>query len=333
MKNEEILEMNNDHFHGSSMNNDHFHGSSMNNGKKFSVIIQNPPYAGSLHLKFLEKCIEIGEKVVSVHPATFLINTRKDGKAKTQYIPLKNKLEGHVKSCEINGMNKEFHTGLYVPFTIINIDNTKEYNEIDFECSTERKKVRSIFDCNKIGDSQLIESIINKCQKYGDMMKNHITTKDMGGNDIYYVRFMSIITTHGYNSEVDKVKTKFGTYYGTFTTPLVHKHDNQLYEHVPKTKTGNPAGCVYGTKKELENWKYFVYNNKLPIFINIVMTIDQNNNSLPYVPWLVDKKYTDDEIYKLLDINSDEQNLIDETIEKFEWHNKYYKKLCEEEID
>ena len=42
MKNEEILEMNNDHFHGSSMNNDyvthihmchndHFHGSSMNN--------------------------------------------------------------------------------------------------------------------------------------------------------------------------------------------------------------------------------------------------------------------------------------------------------------
>ena len=222
----------------------------MNNGKKFSVIIQNPPYAGSLHLKFLEKCIEIGEKVVSVQPATFLINTRKDGKAKTQYIPLKNKLEGHVKSCEINGMNKEFQTGLYVPFTIINIDNTKEYNEIDFECSTERKKVRSIFDCNKIGDSQLIESIINKCQKYGDMMKNHITTKDMGGNDIYYVRFMSIITANGYNSEVDKVKTKFGTYYGTFTTPLVHKHDNQLYEHVPKTKTGNPAGCVYGTKKE-----------------------------------------------------------------------------------
>ena len=73
MKNEEILEM--------------------NNGKKFSVIIQNPPYAGSLHLKFLEKCIEIGEKVVSIQPATFLINTRKDGKAKTQYILLKNKLE------------------------------------------------------------------------------------------------------------------------------------------------------------------------------------------------------------------------------------------------
>ena len=117
---------------------------------KFDIVLMNPPYAGSLHLKFLEKCIEIGEKVVSVQPATFLINTRKNGKAKTQYIPLKNKLKGHVKSCEINGMNKEFHTGLYVPFTIINIDNTKEYDEIDFECSTERKKVRSIFDCNKI---------------------------------------------------------------------------------------------------------------------------------------------------------------------------------------
>ena len=87
---------------------------------KFDICLMNPPYYRSTHLKFLEKCIEIGEKVVSVQPATFLINTRKDGKAKTQYIPLKNKLEGHVKNCEINGMNKEFHTGLYVPFTKLN---------------------------------------------------------------------------------------------------------------------------------------------------------------------------------------------------------------------
>ena len=292
----------------------------------------NPPYAKSLHLQFLDKCINIGEKVISVQPATFLINVRKDGKAKTQYIPLKNKLEGHVKSCEINGMNRYFKTGLYVPFTIINIDNTQKYDEIDFECSTIHKKVKSIYDCNKIGDSQIIESIIKKCQNYGDLMKNHTTYKDVGGDNTYYLRFMSIITANGYNSVVDKVKTKFGTYYGTFTTPLVHKHDNKLYDHVPKTKAGNASGCVYGLKEELENWKYYAYNNKLPIFINIVMTIDQHNNSINYVPWLVDKKYTDEEIYKILDINKEEQELINETITKFEWHNDYYKKLCEEKI-
>ena len=49
MKNEEILEM----------NNDHFHGSSMNNGKKFDIILMNPPYGSKttrtsphLHLEF-----------------------------------------------------------------------------------------------------------------------------------------------------------------------------------------------------------------------------------------------------------------------------------------
>ena len=55
MKNEEILEM--------------------NNGKRFSVILMNPPYSGSLHLKFLEKTIKIADKVVSIQPTRWLQDT------------------------------------------------------------------------------------------------------------------------------------------------------------------------------------------------------------------------------------------------------------------
>jgi hypothetical protein len=56
------------------------------------------------------------------------------------------------------------------------------------------------------------------------------------------------------------------------------------------------------------------------------MTIDQNNNSLPYIPWLVDKIYTDDEINKMFDFTGDEINLIDKTIKKFERHSLWFKR-------
>ena len=48
------------------------------------------------------------------------------------------------------------------------------------------------------------------------------------------------------------------------------------------------------------------------------MTIDQHNNSLQYVPWLVDKIYTDEDIYNMYGFTQEEIRLIDETLEKFE---------------
>ena len=59
------------------------------------------------------------------------------------------------------------------------------------------------------------------------------------------------------------------------------------------------------------------------------MSIDQHNNSLKYVPWLVDKKYTDEEIYQLYKFTDNEIELINNTINKFEryssWFNRYMK--------
>ena len=87
---------------------------------------------------------------------------------------------------------------------------------------------------------------------------------------------------------------------------------------------------AYGkTKEELENWKYFVFNNSLPLFINICMTIDQNNNSLHYVPWLVDKKYTDKEIYDMFGFTDEEIKLIETTIKKYERYSPWFKRyMC-----
>lgn len=299
---------------------------------KFDYIIQNPPYAGSLHLDIFDKTLDLlSEKgrMTIIEPATWLINVRKNGKAK-KYDAIKERLKGHIYKVVIENLNKEFQVGLYVPCSITYIDMDNTYDEIEFVCCGDKKTVKSLYDCNHIGDSKLLISIFDKINNSKiDIMKNHTTKKEYDDKNLYYLPYMSIITAHGYNSQADIIKTSNGDFYGTFITPCVHKSKNIPQEHIGKTKAGNAEAVTYGTKEELENWKHFVFNNKLPLFINIVMTIDQNNNSLPFVPWLVDKQYTDDEINKLFGFTDEEIKLINNTVAKYEWHSPFYKRrMC-----
>ena len=50
----------------------------MNNGKKFDVVLMNPPYDRGLHEKFLHKTLNISETVCSIQPANFLFGNRKN---------------------------------------------------------------------------------------------------------------------------------------------------------------------------------------------------------------------------------------------------------------
>lgn len=43
-----------------------------NGGERFSILIMNPPYDKSLHLKFLEKAIKISDKVINISPVRWL---------------------------------------------------------------------------------------------------------------------------------------------------------------------------------------------------------------------------------------------------------------------
>ncbi len=156
------------------------------------------------------------------------------------------------------------------------------------------------------------------------MMKDHIYKEGKTKTDenTAFLNFADIVGQggcggHGYgvfnNSDNDFQQTLFGEY------------QNSVID-VTCRKTDNPRYRLYGTKDELENWKYFVFNNKLPLFLNICLIIDQNNTSKGFIPWITNKKYTDNEIYKLLNINENEQKLIDTVIKKFERNSTWFKR-------
>lgn len=295
-------------------------------GMKFDYIIENPPYAGSFHLDFLKESLKMLDekgKFTIIEPATWLINIRKNGKA-SLYDEIKKKLEGHVSKVVIENYNKEFNIGLYVPCSIIYVDMSKTYDDIVVECCGEIKVVKSLYDCNLVGSYDMIWSIMDKVMKYGDMMKSHIYKKDKTKTDenTVFLNFADIcaITGHGnikaILSDGAYKHHKYGEFLNRYTEVLCRQTETDTYK-------------VYGTKDELENWKHFVFNNKLPLFLNICLTIDQNNNSKEFIPWLVDKKYTDEEINELFMFTPDEITFIDKTLKKFERHSPWFKRyMC-----
>lgn len=315
----------------------------------FDYVIQNPPYKKSLHLEFMKlgvKLLNIQGKMVIIEPATWLINIRKNGKAK-QYDDIKNILGKHVYKIIIDNFNKQFDTRQYIPFSITYIDFRNEFDTIDFYCFGDIKQVHSIYDCNLIGNYDLIWSILNKIT--GDKVINHIYKNQKIVNQFYisYSELCGVSPIGNYAfrpkaslSDTNFITTVNGEFHKYFFTTLFHP-SYDISNTIPKriasggsTTAGlkyqeKDSTCITGTKKELVNYKHFVFNNKLPLFINIVMSIDQHNNSLQYVPWLVDRVYTDDEIYQLYKLTNKEIELIEQTIMKFErksvWFNKYMK--------
>ena len=315
---------------------------------KFDVVIQNPPYNGSLHLDFFNKGLDVlteTGKMVIIEPATWLINVRKNGRAK-RYDAIKQRIDGHIESVIIENLNKEFNTTMYVPFAITTIDMSKTFDTIDFTCCGETRKVKSIYDCNLVGEYATIWSILEKVQSFGNMMKAHITDKRIE-KDTYYIGFQKDCQTVLCQMETERVGMNYETsdiWYKTlngeietrYISSMLHRFSEEIsktpYCKLDKDKklTENMGWNVYGDETELQNWKYFVLNNKLPLFLSFCFIYDMHLNNLDdFLPWLVDKQYTDDEINKLFGFTDEEIKLIDTTIKKYERNSPWFKRyMC-----
>lgn len=222
---------------------------------------------------------------------------------------------------------------------------------IEFICCGDRKIVHNLYDCNMIGDYEMIQSILNKCLACKDHMEDHVYKpgNSKTNDDTWYTKYSDIIGYVGcsmtgigsgsyaevwYNRDTYwKRNNNFLMGYVTslYATDALNDITNILVKSKKRGATkkfaDKLAPQLYGSKSDLENWKYFVFNNKLPLFLNIVLTINQNNTSKPYMPWLVDKQYTDEEINELFDFSPEEIALIDKTIKKFERNSPWFKRL------
>ena len=71
-------------------------------------------------------------KMTIIEPATWLINIRKDGKSKSKYVPLKERLYNSVDRVSIQNLNYIFGTCMFVPFSITYVNKTHKASKILF---------------------------------------------------------------------------------------------------------------------------------------------------------------------------------------------------------
>jgi hypothetical protein len=101
---------------------------------KFDVVVQNPPYKGTLHLKFLEMGFDTlndNGKMVIVHPSAWLIDERKTN---VLYEKIKQKINNFITEITFFNGNPIFNIGLFTPLIISYIDKhntTKKIKLID----------------------------------------------------------------------------------------------------------------------------------------------------------------------------------------------------------
>ena len=322
---------------------------------KFDYIIQNPPYNGSLHLDFLAKGLDLLSdkgKMVIIEPCTWLIQLKENGRYTRETsltVSVKNKINGHVESVGIENFDKEFGIENTVPFSTTVIDMSKKFDTIKFTCFGVTEEVKTIYDCNLIGEYRLIKSIFDKARTV-ETISSHVTNKQDNNDETYYVQISDIICPvaaiyhqrPGFAlSDSTYFKTARGEFFQSFVSPAIHPSRNEVTNVIPKKAarggsttgkvklTNKPANCVFGTKEEMENYKHYVTTNSLPLFLNICLSIDQHNNSVDYIPWLVDKQYTDEEINKMFGFTEEEIALIDRTIKKYERNSPWFKRyMC-----
>lgn len=95
--------------------------------KKFDVVLMNPPYYRDLHLKFLEKTLEIADNVISVQPVGYLLDLPAVmGWKKQHFQKYEHTVSRHIRDIDImyaEDANEAFSIRSFDKIGIYNCDN------------------------------------------------------------------------------------------------------------------------------------------------------------------------------------------------------------------
>ena len=293
MKNEEILEM----------NNDHFHGSSMNNGKKFSICLMNPPYGSDksgdryLHFKFVNKCLEFSDKQVVIMPVRMFKSDNKIyNQFKEKYDPSLISIE-EVKSTLFEGTHME-NTAIYY------FNKSKKNNDIiiiKYENGQVDHK-KSLFDLSRFTD---YEKEISK-YLYRETKPNYT---DLKVRDVRIKKDKEKLTEF-LNKELPKRLNKKvylltnlanGGMNGKWisgNSGQIFDNQKELIQYGIQSKAAVKNIMQFDTLKEAENCKIALQNNVLRWVLYIVQD-DQGMTGriykyVPDIDWSDDRVKTDE---------------------------------------
>lgn len=265
----------------------------MNNGKKFDIILMNPPYDKNLHLKFLRKCINFAINIVNISPARWL----QDPFAKDKRSTLKQyeDVAQHIESVDIlnDKLKGQFDISAYSDLGIYILKDYKtNFDYKNFWETTRTDAEKSIIQ--KVCFSHKTK-YISEVVEYGKRDGIRVMIGDIGGNRGTLPVYKDIVyTIDGNVGDKDWTECKnMGGYVKPKNSPL-------------------PKSIKFDTAAEAENfWKSYRELKFFNVLCNI--TIQQQHIQLNVLPFLKNykKEITDNDMFNLFELTDDEIQFIE----------------------
>ena len=271
------------------------------NVDRFDIILGNPPYNQTIDLKFLKKSHNISDKVLFVHPSTWLIDEKN---IKKLFIETKELTKDTLKYIKLFNGNSIFGISLFVPCVITYFDTLNGNNGfIRMEDKINNKDIdyNNIMDINKYNKEEY-QSIKGKLEEYCKLNGNLDDKKKL--DSCYFVNVAGI------RGNVEKDKNKSSMIKDDFYTFFPNK--------LTITTEKDPKKEYFGFDKFEEGENFIKYlKSKLPRFALSILKINQhlNRKEMSLTPWLdFSQEWSDEKLIKEFNITEKEWEFIDSVI-------------------
>ena len=270
--------------------------------KKFDICLMNPPYDKNLHLKFLEKVINICNKVVSIQPTPWIQDPVAFTKHSSTYNKYKESIINHIEEIEIIptlDAVKLFGAGFNADVGIYKC--SKSHTD---GCELPIKINKSIL--NKVlNNGHFLSDVLEHDKRDGWRIQITELQPNMAqGGKLYsygwycqfciYNHLRSTIYKDGYKDGKDWTKFNSG----------IKKEEGK----------GFPDSIKFDTEQEAIN---FENSLKTLFYEYLVYTIKMNQHTpFKYLPWMIDykKPWTNERFREYFKITDDEWSDVVETM-------------------
>ena len=292
-----------------------------NNGKKMDIILSNPPYDKKLHEQFLEKYIQIGKKIISIQPLTWLTN-QKQNKKITQEI---NNLYCNLEQIDPNKyFDAYFAQDVAIHFIDINKNKQIIFNDIKYEkCEeiTKHSNDKFLVEFNKIISNIINKSLDNQF-KYVPDIPGHPKDKHTEYNpqkNWYIIKGAAIrghVNTNDFFTLIPKPNTN------EFKTFFIGTYDNLLNKEY-RGRRNLSYYWAFNSEKEANNFVKYIQTDfcRTCLMLNKTTT-NIIGGALKLIPWFdfsdehfnKSPKEIDDWLFKKYNISNEIRKHIEEIL-------------------
>ena len=253
---------------------------------KFDLIVGNPPYERSLHLKILEHLLPFGKEIVWISPVRWIQDPLAKYKKTSDLLKYKDTILTKLKEVEVVSAKD----------AIAMFDNARFIMDL------------AIYHIEESNTSSFDPRYLYKNRWFIEKVVDRVVNGDIDSISDHYL---------------DKSRLDMNTVFVRFSVIHGHKHGNDWYvfmspdRRVAFDKNAKKVGGLnFNTQEEAENF----FNYMQTDFIKFLGITIKCNTTVPisFIPYMstYTRTWSDEDLFKLFDITEEEQKIINDTVKE-----------------